>query len=139
MIEDIQYKMKMLQHVEKENSGYINEQLAISDLRKGIELELIDLGHSENVGKALNILLKKLNELGDLKLYPYQYKMINLLSEFNTEKSSQELSELATDPDDFSSDIPSLKKRIKYCKNPLERKSLERQLNVSYKEMKKRR
>lgn len=139
MIEDIQYKMKMLQHVEKENPGYINEQLAISDLRKGIELELIDLGHSENVGKALNILLKKLNELGDLKLYPYQYKMINLLSEFNTEKSSQELSELATDPDDFSSDIPSLKKRIKYCKNPLERKSLERQLNASYKEMKKRR
>lgn len=48
------------------------------------------------------------------------------------------LSELAVDPDDFSSDIPSLKKRIKYCKNPLERKSLERQLNAAYKEMKKR-
>lgn len=50
----------------------------------------------------------------------------------------QELSELATDPDDFSSDIPLLKKKIKYCKNPLERKSLERQLNAAYKEMKKR-
>lgn len=53
--------------------------------------------------------------------------------------SLQELSELATNPDDFSSDIPSLKKRIKYCKNPLERKSLERQLNAAYKKMKKRR
>lgn len=53
--------------------------------------------------------------------------------------SLQELSALAINPDDFSSDIPSLKKRIKYCKNPLERKSLERQLNVAYKEMKKRR
>ena len=55
------------------------------------------------------------------------------------ENSLQELSDLATDPDDFSSDIPSLKKRIEYCKNPLERKSLEKQLNAAYKDMKKRR
>lgn len=131
--------MKMLQHIKKKNTGHANEQLAISGLRKSIELELIDLCHGENVDKALNILLKKLNELGDLKLYPYQYEMINLLSEFNTEDSLQDLSDLATNPDDFSSDIPSLKKRIKYCKNPLERKSLERQLNAAYKAMKKRR
>ena len=45
---------------------------------------------------------------------------------------------IASNPDDFSSDIPSLKKRIKYCKNPMERKSLERQLNDAYKAMKKR-
>lgn len=55
------------------------------------------------------------------------------------EDSLQELSDRATNPDDFSSDIPSLKKRIKYCKNHLERKSLERQLNAAYKSMKKRR
>ena len=88
--------------------------------------------HNVSVEKAL----KFMSELGELKLYPYQYEMINLLSEFNTENSLQELSELATDPDDFSSDIPSLKKRIKYCKNPLEQKSLERQLNAAYKETK---
>ena len=64
---------------------------------------------------------------------------IQVYEQCNTEKSLQELSELATDPDDFSSDIPSLKKRIKYCKNLLERKSLERQLNDAYKSMKKRR
>ena len=91
--------------------------------------------HNVNVEKAL----KFMSELGELKLYPYQYEMINLLSEFNTENSLQELSELATNPDDFSSDIPSLKKRIKYCKNPLERKSLERRLNDAYKSTKKKR
>lgn len=91
--------------------------------------------HNVHVGKVL----KLMSELGELELYPYQYEFINLLTEFNFNNSLQELSELATDPDDFSSDIPSLKKRIKYCKNPLERKSLERQLNAAYKEMKKRR
>ena len=60
-------------------------------------------------------------------------------SKASLEDSLQGLSDLATNPDDFSSDIPSLKKRIKYCKNPLERKSLERQLNAAYKKMKKRR
>lgn len=59
-------------------------------------------------------------------------------SKASLEDSLQELSDRATNPDDFSSDIPSLKKRIKYCKNPLERKNLERQLNAAYKKMKKR-
>ena len=60
-------------------------------------------------------------------------------SKESLEDSLQELSDLATDSDDFSSNIPDLKKRIKYCKNPLERKNLERQLNAAYKEMKKQR
>lgn len=67
---------------------------------------------------------------------------IKLLNEFgisNYYEICGTLSELAINSDDFSSDIPSLKKRIKYCKNPLERKSLERQLNAAYKEIKKRR
>lgn len=46
-----------------------------------------------------------------------------LFSPYNTEDSLQKLSELASDSDDFSSNIPDLKKRIKYCKNPLERKN----------------
>lgn len=60
-------------------------------------------------------------------------------SKESLEDSLQELSDLATDSDDFSSNISDLKKRIKYCKNPLERKNLERKLNTVYKEMKKRR
>lgn len=102
---------------------------------KGVELKLMGV----NRGKHLKIILERLNELSKLRLYPYQCEMARLLDEYNIENSLQELSDLATDPDDFSSDIPSLKKRIKYCKNPLERKSLERQLNAAYKSMKKKR
>ena len=35
-------------------------------------------------------------------------------------------------------DISTLKKRIKYCKNHMERKQLERELNALYKEQKRR-
>lgn len=92
--------------------------------------------YNVDVVKVLKLMSERLN---DLQLYPYQYETIKLLTEFNPNKSLQEFSELAIDSDDFSSDIPLLKKRIKYCKNPLERKVLEKQLNASYKEMKKRR
>lgn len=37
-----------------------------------------------------------------------------------------------------SDTISSLKKRIKHCRNPLEKKNLERQLNGLYKERKKK-
>ena len=126
--------IKTLEELSSKNSEHLNDIFSTLDT-KGIELELIGI----NRGKNLKIILDRLNALGELRLYPYQYEMIRLLDEYNTENSLQELSELATDPDDFSSDIPSLKKRIKYCKNPLERKSLERQLNASYKSMKKKR
>ena len=36
-------------------------------------------------------------------------------------------------------DISTLKKRIKYCKNPMEKKKLEQELNVLYKEHKRNR
>jgi hypothetical protein len=36
-------------------------------------------------------------------------------------------------------DISSLKKRIKYCKNPMEKKKLEQELNTLYKEHKRNR
>ena len=125
--------MKTLEELSSKNSEHINDIFSTLDT-KGIALELVGIER----GKNLKIILDRLNALGELKLYPYQYEMINMLSEFNTENSLQELSELVTNPDDFSSDIPSLKKRIKYCKNPLERKSLERQLNASFKHMKRR-
>ena len=35
-------------------------------------------------------------------------------------------------------DISSLKKRIKYCKNPMEKKQLQQELNALYKEQKRR-
>lgn len=71
--------------------------------------------------------------------YALLEQLNQLSSQYNKEDLLSSLEEIASGPDDFSSDIPSLKKRIKYCKNPLECKSLERQLNAAYKEMKKRR
>ena len=126
--------MKTLEKLSSKNSEYVDDRFSTLDT-KGIELELMGMERE----KYLKIILERLNELGELRLYSYQYEMARLLDECNTEKSLQELSDSATNPDDFSSDIPSLKKRIKYCKNLLERKSLERQLNDAYKSMKKRR
>lgn len=39
---------------------------------------------------------------------------------------------------DVRTDISSLKKRIKYCKNPMEKKKLQQELNALYKEQKRR-
>ena len=49
------------------------------------------------------------------------------------------LSELFREQDDQTQKdtISSLKKRIKYCKNPMEKRDLEQQLNRLYKERKK--
>jgi len=51
------------------------------------------------------------------------------------------LQELANDYNSqltFEETIPNLKKKIKYCKNPMERKMLEKELNKLYKESKRR-
>lgn len=95
------------------------DRFGIISFRKGNHIDIKE--YNSNDGCAL---LEKLNQLS------YQYGKEDLLSSLEV---------IASNPDDFSSDIPSLKKRIKYCKNPMERKSLERQLNDAYKVMKKRR
>ena len=98
----------------------------------------LDVGISaEELSKQFLVVSQIMKQQSEIELLKELQQMYD--SKKSLENSLQELSDLATDPDDFSSDIPSLKKRIKYCKNPLERKSLERQLNAAYKEMKKRR
>ena len=97
-----------------------------------------------NVGISSEELSRQLLIVSQIIQKQNKIEIINELkhvydSKVSLEDSLQELSDRATNPDDFSSDIPSLKKRIKYCKNPLERKSLERQLNAAYKKMKKKR
>ena len=42
-------------------------------------------------------------------------------------------------PEPPKQDISTLKKRIKYCKNPMEKKKLEQELNTLYKEHKRNR
>lgn len=49
------------------------------------------------------------------------------------------LDDLALVPEPPKQDISTLKKRIKYCKNPMEKKKLEQELNTLYKEHKRNR
>lgn len=42
-------------------------------------------------------------------------------------------------PEPPKQDISTLKKKIKYCKNPMEKKKLEQELNALYKEQKRNR
>jgi len=49
------------------------------------------------------------------------------------------LDDLALVPEPPKQDISTLKKRIKYCKNPMEKKKLEQELNALYKEYKRNR
>ena len=56
-----------------------------------------------------------------------------------TAKEFDLLEDLALAPEPPKQDIPTLKKRIKYCKNPMEKKKLEQELNALYKEQKRNR
>ena len=110
-------------------------KMKMSDINQTIAL---DVGISaEELSKQFLVVSQIMKQQSEIELLKELQRMYD--SKKSLENSLQELSEMATDSDDFSSDIPSLKKRIKYCKNPLERKSLERQLNDAYKTMKKRR
>ena len=92
---------------------------------------------SEELNRQLLIVSQIIQKQSEIEILNELKRVYD--SKESLEDSLQEFAASASDPDGFSSDIPSLKKRIKYCKNPLERKSLERQLNAAYKEMKKRR
>lgn len=57
---------------------------------------------------------------------------------FPTGKLLEQMSELCNEESLSQLDISSLKKRIKYCKNPMEKKKLQQELNALYKELKRR-
>lgn len=54
-------------------------------------------------------------------------------------KDMSELFKKLSTVDDIKPDIPQLKKRIKYCRNPMEKKKLQQELNMVYKEQKRKR
>lgn len=56
-----------------------------------------------------------------------------------TAKESELLEDLTVVTEQPKQDISTLKKRIKYCKNPMEKKKLEQELNTLYKEHKRNR
>lgn len=120
--------------IENESESQNEVTLKKSDI--GYTIVLPDVGMtSEELNRQLTIVSQILQQQSKIEIYNELERLCD--KERSLHESLQELSDLATNPDDFSSDIPSLKKRIKYCKNPLECKSLERQLNAAYKAMKK--
>lgn len=75
-----------------------------------------------------------------------EYKDLNVESQgdlfedlLKTAKEFDLLDDLALVPEPPKQDISTLKKRIKYCKNPMEKKKLEQELNALYKEHKRNR
>lgn len=75
-----------------------------------------------------------------------KYKDLNVESQgdlledlLKTAKEFGSLEDLALVTEPPKQDISTLKKRIKYCKNPMEKKKLEQELNASYKEQKRNR
>ena len=129
-------KFRNNDNIENDSDSQNEVTLKKSDI--GYTIVLPDVGMtSEELSRQLSIVSQILQQQSKIELYSGLERLCD--KERSLHESLQELSDLATNPDDFSSDIPSLKKRIKYCKNPLERKNLERQLNAEYKEMKKRR
>lgn len=131
-------RMAKIRNDDIENDSDSRNEATLKKSDIGYTIVLPDVGMtSEELSRQLIIVSQILQQQSKIEIYNELERLCD--KKRSLHESLQELSELATDPDDFSSDIPSLKKRIKYCKNPLERKSLERQLNVAYKSMKKRR
>ena len=131
-------RMAKIRNDDIENDSDSRNEATLKKSDIGYTIVLPDVGMtSEELSRQLIIVSQILQQQSKIEIY----NELELLCDkkHSLHESLQELSELATDPDDFSSDIPSLKKRIKYCKNPLERKSLERQLNAAYKLMKRKR
>lgn len=112
------------------------KRIKVPDICSTIAIPYVGIS-SEELNRQLLIVSQIIQKQSEIEILNELKRVYD--SKESLEDSLQELAASASDPDGFSSDIPSLKKRLKYCKNPLERKSLERQLNAAYKEMKKRR
>lgn len=62
--------------------------------------------------------------------------LLESINPFEMEDMSELFRKLST-VDDIKPNIPQLKRRIKYCRNPMEKKKLQQELNQVYKEQKR--
>lgn len=98
----------------------------------------------EQVGKALKIISERIRNF-NAEEEPVEYgsnsnniiidDLIDILN-----KQSMKWNDIFNDSNIYqykSDDISALKKRIKYCKNPMEKKKLEQELNLLYKKRKR--
>lgn len=104
-----------------------------------------------SVSKALRTILERIREQNEasaamniadklgmtVEEYADEIKSINDYPK-STYELLKKLSDLYDDSFIPKESIPNLKRRIKYCKNPMERKKLQQELNLLYKEQKGR-
>ena len=84
--------------------------------------------------------MKNMSDALGMSIEEYANKLIyfNDGTAFPTCELLEKMSDLLNQESPSQPDISSLKKRIKYCKNPMEKKKLQQELNVLYKEQKRR-
>lgn len=114
------------------------------------------LGKISDVIKVLMVVSKQMDAIGKMisatmesqiqNELDQKYKDLNVESQgdlfedlLKPAKEFDLLDDLALVPEPPKQDISTLKKRIKYCKNPMEKKKLEQELNALYKEHKRNR
>ena len=114
---------------------------------------ILSIGYGCQVSNALKNILERIRQeeesfqaiknmadmLGmSVEEYSNQLIYFNDGSAFTTCELLEKMSDLYNNDLLSQQDISSLKKRIKYCKNPMEKKKLQQELNALYKEQKRR-
>lgn len=124
------------------------EVIDISELHDKLE-KISDATKVLIVGKQMDAIGKMISAMAEAQIQnelEQKYKDLNVESQgdlfedlLKAVKEFDLLDDLALTPEPPKQDISTLKKRIKYCKNPMEKKKLEQELNALYKEHKRNR
>lgn len=101
------------------------------------------------VSKQMDVIGKMISAMAEAQIQnelDQKYKDLKVESQgdwfedlLKTAKEFDLLEDLTLVTEPPKQEISTLKKRIKYCKNPMEKKKLEQELNASYKEHKRNR
>lgn len=124
------------------------EVIDISELHDTFE-KISDTTKVLIVGRQMDAIGKMISATMEAQIQnelDQKYKDLNIESQgdlfedlLKVAKEFDLLDDLALIPEPPKQDISTLKKRIKYCKNPMEKKKLEQELNALYKEHKRNR
>ena len=98
--------------------------VSVGEAIKGMIETIKRADERQVLANKLGITLEELEELDFIKDTYSSYLTLQKLAEFWDELAAKE------------EDISSLKKQIKYCKNPMQKKQLEKKLNEEYKKRK---
>lgn len=105
-------RMAKIRNDDIENDSDSRNEATLKKLDIGYTIVLPDVGMtSEELSRQLIIVSQILQQQSKIEIYNELERLCD--KKHSLHESLQELSDLATNPDDFSSDIPSLKKENK--------------------------